>query len=275
MMNYYKTKIQYCGTNYIGLQWQKEKPTIQSELNYAISRIITGKFTTVAASRTDSGVHAFEQIVKISSEDKIEINLFLEEVNSFLPRDIRFLEIENCHALFRPQVESITKEYRYLFTNNLKNSDDISKYISNIYRPLNLIEMNKCAQHLIGCHDFVNFYSSGSNVKSTRREIKLCEINIINPQSLFKNTLVFNIPNELTKCFELKIIANGFLKQMVRHIVSALWMVGSGKLTEADFLILLKGYKTNKQNWKVAPPNGLYLYKINYNIEILEILTRD
>jgi tRNA U38,U39,U40 pseudouridine synthase TruA len=62
---------------------------------------------------------------------------------------------------------------------------------------------------------------------------------------------------------------------MVRHIVSALWMVGSGKLTEADFLILLKGYKTNKQNWKVAPPNGLYLYKINYNIEILEILTRD
>ena len=62
-----------------------------------------------------------------------------------------------------------------------------------------------------------------------------------------------------------QIQANGFLKQMIRHIVSALWMVGTGKLSGDDFLALLNGPKIDKQLWKVASPNGLFLYQIFYS----------
>ena len=76
-MNYYQAVIQYDGTNYFGFQWQKDIPTIQNDFNQSLHQIINGKITTVAASRTDTGVHAIEQIVKITSEDKIECDSFL------------------------------------------------------------------------------------------------------------------------------------------------------------------------------------------------------
>ena len=52
---------------------------------------------------------------------------------------------------------------------------------------------------------------------------------------------------------------------MIRHIVSALWMVGTGKLSIDEFQALLDGVKSERQLWRVAPPNGLFLFKINYS----------
>ena len=124
--------------------------------------------------------------------------------------------------------------------------------------------MNICIRALKGKHDFSNFYSSGSNVKSTVREISFCELCEINPHEIFAGSELFKLPVELRSCYQLRIEANGFLKQMIRHIVSALWMVGSGKITAEEFLSFLEGPKSEKQLWKVAPPNGLYLYRINY-----------
>ncbi len=58
-----KSIIQYEGTNYVGFQWQNGIQTIQSEFSSATSKLIDGKFSTTAASRTDTGVHALEQIM--------------------------------------------------------------------------------------------------------------------------------------------------------------------------------------------------------------------
>ncbi len=263
-MYYYRTKIQYEGTKYAGFQWQNGIKTVQSEFNNAISQIVDGKFTTMAASRTDTGVHAMEQVVKISSTNPIELGPFIEEINKKLPADIKCFEIVNCEGLFRPAAEAETKEYRYFFTNKTQVSKEDSLFIANISNQLKIDEMVICINALRGQHDFCNFYSSGSNVKSTIREISFCELSLINPQEILSKQELFKIPPDLNNCYQLKIIANGFLKQMIRHIVSALWMVGSGKLTTNDFLRLLDGHKAEKQMWKVAAPNGLFLYKINY-----------
>lgn len=264
-MYYYKTTIQYNGTNYAGLQWQKEKPTIQSEFNNAISKLVDGKVTTMAASRTDSGVHALEQVVKVSSENPIDCSSFLPSINSNLPLQIKCTKIEPCEGLFRPAAEAISKEYRYFFTNKIKVSKEEGQFIANIANKLDLEAMKKCVQALNGPHDFCNFYSSGSNVKTTLRNIYLCELSLINPHDLFLSSELFQIPSELESCYEFKIVANGFLKQMIRHLVSALWMVGSGKITVDEFMDLLNGPKQNKQLWKVASPNGLFLFRINYD----------
>lgn len=264
-MHYYKTTIQYEGTNYAGFQWQNGTTTIQSEFNNAVSKLIDGKITTMASSRTDTGVHAMEQIVKISSINPIDVLSFLEVFNKTLPPQIRCTNIESCNGLFRPSAEAISKEYRYFFTNKTQVSKEETQFIANIANKLDFDAINFCIQALVGEHDFCNFYSSGSNVKSTIRNISRCELSQINPHEIFSEVKLFSIPKNISVCYELRIEANGFLKQMIRHIVSALWMVGSGKITTDDFLEYLNGPKISKQLWKVASPNGLFLYKINYS----------
>jgi tRNA pseudouridine38-40 synthase len=262
-MHYYKTIIQYEGTNYAGFQWQNGVQTVQSEFNKAASQLISGKFSTIAASRTDTGVHALEQIVKISSINPIDTLFFLPEFNRILPRDIRCANIEECDGAFKPTTATL-KEYRYFFTNLKKNLSDEDKFVANISNELNLDEMMICMNALKGNHDFCNFYSSGSNIKSTRRNVISCALSTVNPHEIFSNEVLFHIPEHLTCCYEFKIQANGFLKQMIRHIISALWQVGSGKLTTDEFVNLLNGPKSAKQSWKVASPNGLFLYRIQY-----------
>lgn len=266
-MYYYKTLIKYEGTEYTGFQWQSGLRTVQSEINYSLAKLIKGKVTTRAASRTDTGVHALGQVVKISSEDPVDCTSFLKQFNAALPETIRCFHISPCSGEFNPGPEAVSKEYRYFFTNKTQISKEENRFVANIANKLDLESMKVCIRDLKGPHDFSNFYSRGSNVKSTERIIHTCELKEINPQTVFIDTELFKIPQHLNHCYELRIEANGFLKQMIRHIVSGLWMVGSGKISPADFKILLDGQKSEKQLWKVAPPNGLFLYKINYSGE--------
>lgn len=264
-MYYYVSTIQYDGSDYAGFQWQNGIKTIQSEFNNAILKIHNGKTTTMAASRTDTGVHAYEQIVKITCENFLDLNNFIEQININLPNDIKCNKIQLSSGAFRPASDTISKEYRYYFTNKTQVPSADRRYISNIANHLNIENIEKCVRMICGVHDFCNFYSSGSNVKSTIRNIFNCEIKLVNPREQLPNPNLFKLPDDLSECFEFKIIANGYLKQMIRHIMSALWMVGSGKLSISEFQKILAGPKINKQLWKVAPPNGLFLYKINYS----------
>lgn len=262
-MYYFKATIQYEGTNYSGLQWQTGLRTIQSEINTALSELMAGKVTTTFASRTDTGVHALEQIMKISSASPINLSNFKTLLNNILPNQIKCLSIEKCEGRFKPSTQARSKEYRYLFTNKTQISTQDKQFIANISNKLDFNSIEHCLKLLMGSNDFCNFYSSGSNVKSTIRKVELCELSSINPHTLFLGLDLFKIPPNTNQCFELRIIGNGFLKQMIRHLVSSLWMVGSGKLTVEEFRDLLKGSKVDKQKWKVAPANGLYLYRIN------------
>ena len=263
-MRYYKATIQYIGTNYSGFQYQSNALTIQQELNQVISKVATGKFSTTAASRTDKGVHAIEQIVKITTEHPLELKNIKNAMMKLLSSQIKIIHIENCEGSFKPNSMAHSKEYRYFFTNERQSLKDDQQFIANISNILNIESMQFCAEALLGTHDFKNFYSQGSNVLSTCRKVLISELTIVKPQDIFKEQTIFTIPKELISCFQFKIEASGFLKQMIRHLVSALWMVGSGKISKEEFLYLLDGPKKNKQLWKVASPNGLFLFRIKY-----------
>lgn len=265
LMYYYKATIQYDGTGYAGFQWQKDILTIQSEINQAIQKNISTKFSTVGASRTDSGVHALEQVVRITCEHPLELPQFIEQFQRMLPSQIKCLGVSPCQSDFNPSADAQTKEYRYYFTNKTEFAVNERRFISNIANPLNVDAMKACVQKINGTHDFCNFYSEGSNVKTTVRNVLLCELAVIDPRVQFSHQILFPIPTELSSCYELKIVAQGFLKQMIRHLVSALWMVGSGRLSPEDFEALLEGPRREKRLWKVAPARGLYLWRVNYS----------
>lgn len=263
-MNYYKASFQYDGTGYSGFQWQKDKPTIQSEINLSIQQIFKGKFSTVGTSRTDSGVHALDQIIRINCDSPLDLPVFFEQFKSLLPPQIRCLSIIACGKEFNPPFATYSKEYRYYFTNKTEYIPDERRYISNVANPLNFELMQNCVQSLVGFHDFCNFYSEGSNVRTTQREVFSCELSLVDPRLRFAHLDLFQIPQSLESCYELKIEARGFLKQMIRHLVSAIWMVGSEKISQLEFSELLNGPKKEKRIWKPAPARGLYLWKIRF-----------
>lgn len=247
----YKAILQYDGSLYQGFQVVHGAPTIQGELNLALARLIPGEFTTRAASRTDKGVHALAQVIKISSLTP----LTLEEINQVLPASMRCLGLTSCPEDFIPSMDQISKEYRYLFC------DFPERYIAQSPSLLNLPAMQECARLLEGRHDFKNFWSIGGVSNSTIRQILSCEITNVDPRELFKGTL---FSTELTDAWQFRIVGTGFLKHMVRHLVGSLWLVGSGTLTVLDFKNYLHGDLKPQRPWKKADPRGLYLFKVNY-----------
>jgi tRNA pseudouridine38-40 synthase len=262
-MHYYRATLQYDGTDYAGFQWQKDIPTIQNDINLALGKLRPGKLSTLGASRTDSGVHALDQTVKITTELPLNLNGFLADINSVLNPQLRILTIKECPSDFNPSVSARSKEYRYFFTNFDKGHSQ-QRFIAHIANPLNLERVQACIEKMKGQHDFQNFCSAGSNVKTTVRTVIECELQLVNPRERLPTHGPFSISHGLTQCYELRIVANGFLKQMIRHLVSALWMVGSGKLTVEEFEQLLAGPKKEQQQWRVAPAKGLFLWRINY-----------
>lgn len=254
-MNYYKAIIQYDGSDRMGLQFQEGVPTIQGDLNLSLRKILQGEFTTRAASRTDKGVHAFGQVMKISAEDSSTLNP--ARLNEILPSHIRCLEIHPCAREFIPSIDQFSKEYRYLFTDTPDQ-----RYIAEAPSPLNIDNMKTCVEMLKGTNDFRNFWSIGGIANTTIREILECDLTVIDPQELFKESLFS--AGEVTSCWQFRIVGKGFLKHMVRHLVGALWLVGSGRLSVEDFSRYLHGELREQRPWKKADPRGLYLLKVNY-----------
>jgi tRNA pseudouridine38-40 synthase len=259
-MNYYKAILQYDGTDRIGFQYQDDMPTIQGDLNLSLQKILTGKVTTRAASRTDKGVHAFGQVVKISAEDSSPLDA--EGLNSCLPSHMRCLSITSCAGDFIPSIDQLSKEYRYLFTNTPGISGQHQRYIAQTPFQLNFENIQTCVSMLKGRNDFKNFWSIGGQSDTTLRDILECDLTMIDPRELFKNSLFS--PGEVTSCWQFRIKGKGFLKHMVRHLVGALWMVGNGRLSTEDFSELLLGEQREQRPWKKADPRGLYLLKVNY-----------
>lgn len=264
-MNYYKAILQYDGSDRMGFQWQEGKPTIQGDLNLSLQKILQGNVTTRAASRTDKGVHAFGQVIKISTEDTAKLDA--EKLNSVLPLHMRCLDLSPCEGAFIPSVDQVSKEYRYLFTHTHAVNVQDQRYIAQPPYPLNIDHLQACVDMLKGTNNFRNFWSIGGIANTTLREILECDLTMINPQELFKDTL-FNA-GELTSCWQFRIVGSGFLKHMVRHLVGALWVVGNGKLTVADFSQYLHGELKEQRPWKKADPRGLFLLKVNYEPDAL------
>lgn len=261
-MNYYKAIIKYNGTGFAGFQFQKNVPTIQEEINKTLEELLKDKVTTTASSRTDSGVHARMQMLRICTPADFDCDVYLRKINEKISPQIKFETLKKTQWSYKPGLCAKTKEYRYFFT-NLKINHHESDFIANTAYNLDMDLLYKCCALLCGEHDFINFSSTGSGVKSSIRTIQSCEIKAINPQEEFQENTFFQIPKEITSCFELRIVGNGFLKQMIRHIVGALWKVASLKMSYEEFKELLDATKIQKQLWRVAPAKGLVLYKIN------------
>jgi tRNA pseudouridine38-40 synthase len=262
-MYHHRLVISYKGTSYFG--WQdlgtsEQKPTVQASIHQILRKICKYQSCTIsAASRTDSGVHAQGQVVKIAIAIAIESGKLLRGMNSLLPDDIRILQCEPCAAEFNSNKDSKSKEYHYYFcTDPIYNPvlNDIVAHIPSNSKaiatePLDIELMQRACKLFIGEHDFYSFARRDANIGSTFRTIFSCEILRAQP-STFGNEIYY-----------LKIVGNGFLKQMVRYIAGALFALGRNQLGLNDISEALVNNKEEKISSR-AKSRGLHLIKISY-----------
>jgi tRNA pseudouridine38-40 synthase len=227
--------------------------TVQGELNRAL-RVISksDNVKSMGAGRTDAGVHALGQVAKVGIELKINPDNLVKALNGKLPDDIRVLSGEVSNEEFFPTVHAHSKEYHYRFTCKRTFTAFQNDFIQNHPFELDLEKMREACRILIGRHDFSNFYCEGTEVASNVREMYECEILEVSQGD-------WMLPDH----YVFRIVGNGFLKQMVRLLMGAIWNIGRGKISLDEFRKALGPVKVQKLG-PVAPPNGLYMFRVNY-----------
>ena len=262
-MYQHRLVISYKGTRYFG--WQdlgtnEQKPTVQASIHQILKKICKYQSCTIsAASRTDSGVHAQGQVVKITIAIAIESKKLLLGMNSLLPDDIRILQCEPCAAEFNPNKDSKSKEYHYYFCTDPIHNPVLNDFVAHISSkdkasttgPLDIELMQQACKFFIGRHDFYNFARRDANIGSTLRTIISCEILQVRP-STFGNEIYY-----------LKVVGNGFLRHMVRYIAGTLFELGRSQLSLNDIREALVDHNENKISPR-AKPHGLHLIQICY-----------
>lgn len=242
-MNNFKLTLSYDGTNYHGWQIQPNAVTIQELLQGALKKITNEDIKVTGSSRTDAGVHARKYVCSFMSDTSIAPERMLHAINSCLPDDVRVSKCEIVPDDFNARFS--TKEKTYLYRINTAKVPDVFniKYSWHVTYELDFDKMCAEAKKLLGTHDFTSFMAAGSDIVSTERtvtDIKLTrEGDFIN----------------------MYITADGYLYNMVRIITGTLVYVGMGKIDDIAKVI---NAKDRTKAGKTAPPQGLFLYDIEY-----------
>ncbi len=246
MAKNFKIIIEYDGTHFFGWQRQKDKKTIQGELEKILTRILNQDIRITGSGRTDSGVHAVGQVGNFHATTDMAPYMIKKAINSMIKDPIVIIECRVVDDAFHAQYDAVSKEYHYYILNREDPSALGASFQWHIRQSLDIGLMKQCCQAIIGVYDFRSFENSGSPRSTTIREVILSEIN-----PLDKSRLVFIIR------------ANGFLKYMVRNIIGTIVLAGQKKISVKEFKDILNAKDRTKAG-PTAPPHGLFLKQVNY-----------
>lgn len=246
-MAYYKAIVSYDGTDYQGWQSQQHGNTVQDTLINSFKNTFFSQISLTGASRTDAGVHAWGQVIGITTELDIESQKLLKVWNDNLPKDILIRDLQKCKSVFNPRHDVLQKTYIYDF-NLVKLSPFESRYSWYVGKDVDLDKLITLPETFLGTHDFRSF-CTGDDQESTIKTIDSLEF------------------VKLENKFRFIIKGHSFLRYMVRRIVGAMVIVAAyPKLSKADLIKALLE-KNPQQHLLTAPACGLTLLNIDYKHE--------
>lgn len=238
-------KIAYDGTNYHGYQEQPGFITVEEELRKAVEKTVRHPVKLFMAGRTDKGVHALGQTVNFYSETTINIGNLPKVINYHLPEDISVMGARYVEQDFHSRYSAKKKFYRYIIYRGKYRNPMYHNRSYHFPYPLNLENMRKASECLIGEHDFNSFMGRHAVVKDTIRTIEKIEI------------------HEEKEVLYIDFYGKSFLKNMVRILVGTLIEIGTGH-RDTEFMKRALVAKKRKAAGPTAPACGLYLMKIYY-----------
>ncbi|MEO5682476.1 MAG: tRNA pseudouridine(38-40) synthase TruA [Chitinophagaceae bacterium] len=239
----YFLEVMYKGTGYSGFQVQKNAPgTIQAEVEKAIAILQKQPVSLTGSSRTDAGVHAWQNFFHFDFDGAINVH-FLYKLNAIMPRDIVakniYAVLPEAHCRF----DAIARIYHYHIYR------DKNPFLADraYYYPyaLDLEKMQEAAAIIKTYADFTSFSKRNTQVKTF-----LCSI----AESGWKRDagqLIYQVK------------ANRFLRGMVRGLTGTMLQVGRNKISIDQFKKIIEAKDCSMADFSV-PGHGLFLTGLQY-----------
>ena len=246
--------IEYDGTNYKGFQLQSNEPTIQGEIETALTKFTQQAIRVRGASRTDSGAHARGQVLDFVTDSPHPIGSFPKALNYYLPQDIRVHSVSEVSLNFNARRSATSRVYRYNILMSLWPSPLRRTTHHWVSQQLIVAKMNQAAQRLVGVHDFRALAVAHPKEKSSVRNVHRWDV--------WQEADTVIIECE----------ANGYLRHQIRKANSILVQVGLGIHPESIVSECLKGDSANRVHAPILPPQGLCLMQVVYATMNQEIL---
>jgi tRNA pseudouridine38-40 synthase len=236
--------VAYDGSDYFGFSISVGKKTIQQTIENTLIRIFNEPLFPLHlefTSRTDKGVHAFDQLITFFAPDYFDDQKLLLILNQRLPLDIRIQSLITVPDSFflRDRVKS--KVYQYSLSEDRKNPFT-SRYSWILSKNPDIDKLNQVLQLMVGCRDFALFAKERYRYSST-----VCNISRISCQPIFALSKI-----------EIEIEGDRFLYNMVRRIIGfSVFLTIKKKNIPSTFEELISCYKS--QTNMRAPACGLTL----------------
>ena len=259
-MRNYRAVIAYDGTDYSGFQVQRDRPTIQGEIESALERVTQNAARIAGAGRTDSGVHAVGQVISFGSCWAHDPAVLQRALNAVLPKSISVREMGVARHDFHARYSAQSRVYRYQFYTCQVRIPVLDRHALCVTHSLSLELLQRATGYLLGGHDFQAFGQPpvGTNTFRTVHRAEWREV-AGDAQCLWPAGAVGGL------AFEIE--ADAFLRGMVRRLVGTLLWIGQGRLSPTEFQDILH----SRQISRSAPPaaaRGLCLWHVNYADEL-------
>ncbi len=242
----YKLVIEYDGTPFVGWQQQAGALSVQGVLEEALKVALRHPVTVFGAGRTDTGVHALNQVAHIETEEELNTYRLFESLNALVrPHPISIKSIAQAADDFHARFSAQKRHYVYKIQNTPFPPATLAGHVWWIRPKLNLEKMQQAANLMLGKHDFSTFRASECQAKSPIKTLDSFEI---------------KANGDLVECF---VSARSFLHHQVRNMVGTLALVGQEKWSVADFQKAFAACDRTKGG-PTAPPQGLYFESVDY-----------
>jgi tRNA pseudouridine38-40 synthase len=237
--------VEYDGYPFFGWQSQAEGPTVQDTLQHALTGIAGEQISVIAAGRTDTGVHALEQVIHFDTRAERPLTAWVRGANALLPATIAVLWAHTVPEGFHARFSAHGRSYRYLLLNRAVRPAIHEGKVGWFHAPLDVPAMQAASRYLLGEHDFSAFRAAQCQARSPVKHLQQLDI------SRHGDMLVFDLG------------ADAFLHHMVRNIIGCLVYVGKGKYPP-DWLSEVLTSRERKLAAPTFMPDGLYLRGIRY-----------
>jgi len=238
--------LEYCGVAYTGWQSQRDGRGVQDALERALAAIASSGVRTIAAGRTDTGVHATMQVVHFDTDAARPDTAWVRGVNAHLPSDVGVIWAQRVADEFHARRVALARRYVYVLLNRAVRPALLAGRAGWYHRPLDVARMIESARVLAGTHDFSAFRAAECQARSPSRTLQPIAIAATDGFIRFEFT------------------ANAFLHHMIRNIIGALVAVGAGNKPPAWIGELLAG-RDRTQAAATFAPDGLYLTGVDYD----------
>ena len=261
--------LSYDGTDFAGSQVQPGVRTVQGEVEGAFANLYGRHEPTVFAGRTDRGVHAAGQVVGCADlRPSLAVGTVRAALNARLPPDVAVVAVDRRPDGFHARFDARWREYRYRVWCGSRDPL-VRRYVWHRVDPLDSAVMADTALRAVGEHDFAAFTGAGGGVPwSDRRQ---------RPRGTVRTVLrcrCVEIPQwwgpsdaRPGQLIEFRLVADGFLPQMVRSLVAALVEIGRGAKPSSWFDHLLAS-RDRRSGAGVAPANGLTFWRVGYDDQV-------